>query len=86
MRCCKWKENADSPGDQIQAAGQNGTTKISPRNKLWSVSAVDRTGPVLKDAGEQLAGILLPSARKVKVMLEEFVVPRRGYAIGHSSQ
>jgi hypothetical protein len=42
-------------GDQSKAAA-GWTAKRSGCNKLWSVCAVDPTGPVSKDAGEQSPG------------------------------
>jgi hypothetical protein len=36
-----------------KARGQNVVTKMSDCNKLWSVYAMDGTGPMSKDAGER---------------------------------
>jgi hypothetical protein len=43
--------------------GQKGTVKMSGCNRLRSAFAVDATGPVWRDSGEQSAGALLAPAR-----------------------
>jgi hypothetical protein len=52
----RWCPFAGYAGDQIKAAGQEGIVKMSVCNKLWSFCAVDATGPVSRDPGEQSAG------------------------------
>jgi hypothetical protein len=46
---------------QIKAVGQEGTAKMSGRNQLESVCAMDRIGLVSKDAGDRLRGAVRPS-------------------------
>jgi hypothetical protein len=59
-KCCKWEgkivDLLVTPATKSKPRGQEGNVKMSDCNKLWQLCAVDTTGPLSNDWGEQLAG------------------------------
>jgi hypothetical protein len=72
MTCiyCKWERNIVdllvTPATKPKPRWQDGTAKMSGCNKLWQLCAVDTTGPVSNNGGEQLAGGLPPPRARAK--------------------